>query len=73
MHLLSDLMSNGYLWEHPGFLKMPKPLVTRIPDISMTKMSIDDFLSGLSPMAPIAAARLPLMDGPDYSSHFQDF
>jgi hypothetical protein len=47
---------------------MPKPLVTKIPDILMTKMSIDDFLSGLSPMAPIAVAHPSLMDGPDRSS-----
>jgi hypothetical protein len=53
--------------------EMPKPLVTRIPDIPMTKMPIDDFLSGLSPMAPIAATHPPLMDGPDYSSRFRDF
>jgi hypothetical protein len=37
--------------------KMAKPLVTRILDIPMTEMSIDDFLSGLSPMALIAATR----------------
>jgi hypothetical protein len=53
--------------------EMPKPLVTRIPDIPMTKMPIDDFLSGLSPMAPIATVHPPLMDGPDYSSWFRDF
>jgi hypothetical protein len=52
---------------------MPKPLVTRIPDIPMTKMMIDNFLLGLSPMALIAAAHPPLMDGLDYSSHFRDF
>jgi hypothetical protein len=42
---------------------MPKPLVTRIPDIPMTKISIDNFLLGLSPMALIAVARPLLMDG----------
>jgi hypothetical protein len=52
---------------------MPKPLVTKIPDILMTEMPIDDFLSGLSLMALIAAARPPLMDGPDHLSGFRDF
>jgi hypothetical protein len=46
---------------------MLKPLVTRIPDIPMTKTSINDFLSGLSPIAPIITTHPPLMDGPDFS------
>jgi hypothetical protein len=33
----------------------------------MTQTPINNFLSGLSPMAPIAATRPPLMDGPDFS------
>jgi hypothetical protein len=41
------------------------------PDIPMTQTPIDDFLSGLSPMAPIAATRPPLMDGPDFSQDFE--
>jgi hypothetical protein len=40
-----------------------KHLVTGIPDISMTQMPIDDFLSRLSSMALIAVARPSLMDG----------
>jgi hypothetical protein len=52
---------------------MPKPLVTRIPDIPMKKVLIENFLSGLSLMALIAAARPPLMGVSDYSSHFRDF
>jgi hypothetical protein len=34
--------------------KMHKHFVTRIPDIPMTQMPINNFLSGLSPMAPIS-------------------
>jgi hypothetical protein len=45
--------------------KIPKLLAVRIPDIPMTKKPIDDFLSGLSPMALITSTRPPLMDGPD--------
>jgi hypothetical protein len=52
---------------------MHKHLVTRIPDIPMTKMPIDDFLSGLSPMTLIAAMRPLKMDGSDFSSRFRDF
>jgi hypothetical protein len=50
--------------------KMHKHLVTRILDIPMTKMPIDDFLSGLSPMTLIAATHPLKMDGLDFSSHF---
>jgi hypothetical protein len=53
--------------------EMHKHLVTRIPDIPMTKMPIDDFLSGLSPMTLIAATRPLKMDGSDFSSRFRDF
>jgi hypothetical protein len=52
---------------------MPKPRVTRIPDIPMTKMPIDDFLLGLSPMTSIAAMHPLKMDGSNFSSRFQDF
>jgi hypothetical protein len=38
---------------------MHKHFVTRIPDIPMTQTPIINFLSGLSPMAPIAAMRPP--------------
>jgi hypothetical protein len=46
---------------------MHKYLVTRIPDIPMTQMPINHFLSGLSSMALIAATHPPLMDGPNFS------
>jgi hypothetical protein len=59
-------------FEHRN-VEMPKHFVLGIPDIPMIEMPIDDFLSGLSPMAPIAAARPPLMDGPDHLSRFRDF
>jgi hypothetical protein len=52
---------------------MPKHFVLGIPDIPMIEMVIENFLSGLSPMAPIAAMRPPLMDGPDHLSRFRDF
>jgi hypothetical protein len=46
---------------------MHKHFVTRIPDILMDIMSINDFLSGVFPMALIAAMCPPLMDDPDFS------
>jgi hypothetical protein len=53
--------------------EMHKHLVTRILDIPMTQMPIGNFLSGLSPMAPIVATRPLKMDGSDFSSRFRDF
>jgi hypothetical protein len=47
--------------------KMHKHFVTRISDIPMTQMPINQFLAGLSPMALIVAMHPPLMDGPDFS------
>jgi hypothetical protein len=65
------MLTAGPQWHFPPYRgfglrdsELHKHLVTGIPDIPMTQMPIDDFLSGLSPMAPIAAARPPLMDGP---------
>jgi hypothetical protein len=65
------MLAAGPQWHFPpyrGFRlrdsELHKHLVTRIPNILMTQMLTDDFLSGLSLMAPIAVARPPLMDGP---------
>jgi hypothetical protein len=44
---------------------MPKLFVTRIPNIPMAIILMDDLLSGLSLMALIVATRLFQMDGPD--------
>jgi hypothetical protein len=38
---------------------MHQQFVTEIPDILMTQTPINNFLSGLSPMAPITAMRPP--------------
>jgi hypothetical protein len=65
------MLTAGPQWHFPPYRgfglhdsDLHKHLVTGIPDIPMTQMSIDDFLSGLSPMAQIPAARPPLMDDP---------
>jgi hypothetical protein len=53
--------------------EIPKPLVARIPDIPMTKMRIDEFLSGISPMDQIATMHPLKMDGSYFFSWFRDF
>jgi hypothetical protein len=45
--------------------KMCKHFVTRIPDIPMAQMPINDFLSGLFPIAPISSTRPFQMGGLD--------
>jgi hypothetical protein len=72
--LLSDVLTAGHtvhLFPRRGFMvrdsKMRKHFVTRIPDIPMTQTPINNFLSGLFPMALISSTRPPPMDGPDFS------
>jgi hypothetical protein len=59
-------------FEHRN-VEIPKHFVLGIPDIPMIEIPIGNFLWGFSSMAPITAARPPLMDCPDHLSRFRDF